>query len=420
MAVLVGDIIQKLRETAIDQPQTYDLFLQGGTFQSATAIAAGALVPFPQGGAYTVTYTAVAPWGESAQLFQQSGLAIAAGQVIQIPATTGQAFLGFPFSKVRVYISQRMYEIALVNSDIPATVIAGNTPITGRQAPPQVSRCYNPDSDGQYLGAFQVFSWLNEAIVQGGKAVGGFYDASGVQTQVGQPIYQLLSNWVRIAHVWWDGWYMDKGNASNIFRRNPITAISGSVTLTKAVESTLLELFPQPNRTGGTDTLSAQLLFSDTAAALTGGGATIQIEPGLALIGAEIVGFQSSGAGLSGLIRGLGGTVPTTWPIGTAVTELNLRVAGYRIPQTNYVPGQSNLPLSVPPGMEGLLYLYMLSKFRDTEQENSGQQLRKSFFEECKTLQNQLKPIVGPRQIGPPTGIGEVWGGTAGGGWLLP
>jgi len=50
---------------------------------------------------------------------------------------------------------------------------------------PQRNRAYLPDSDGSFVGASDVFSWLNQALRQMVINLGGIPDISGVAWPTG-------------------------------------------------------------------------------------------------------------------------------------------------------------------------------------------------------------------------------------------
>jgi hypothetical protein len=289
-----------------------------------------------------------------------------------------------------------------------------------------------------------MFRWLNEGLNILSRKVGGIQDATGCRTVVGQPHYRLTQRWIRLTNIWFDGWELFKGRRADIFYRNAITAIGAlSVTLRQA-ETSLVEVFPQPNRTGGASLTTSFIGPSDTS--FTVDTAVSWLLPfGLARLSQpatnvtaggseEIIAYASARAGtFTGVIRSLGGTyakgiyepagtgnVGVGWPIGSLVEELNLRIAGYRMANT-YLPGMANVPLYLPDGWADVLPVYLEAKALSTQGDKGGaERAMKLFTSMGQELASANKPpLQGPIQIGAnPTN--EIYNPGLGGGWYLP
>lgn len=409
--MLVGDLIVGLRTLGPD-PCGVMPTPSLANFPVAQLAQACTLTP----GQYFCKVTLFTSWGETDPSAESAAITVDNAHGIQV---TGVLPVGV--SKLRVYFGIGVGN-ELQFQDF--TALPGNIVAFGSAGiPPVRNRAYLPDTDGGFAAAQAVYDWLNEALLIMGKASGGVYDATGVPTVNQQPMYQLRGNWLSIDHAWYDGWVMDIGNKRDILYRDRVSAaVAGLTVLTKSADVQLIEIFPQANRTAVTTLTTNQMTATDVSVGLTGGFGGFLLPFGLALLGgSEIVAYQSSTSNLlSGLLRGLGGTVPFAWPIGTSVQELNVRMAGYRLPST-YTVGQSNSVVPVDPAWRIWLAQFMLAKFREAEGERQvASGLRKEFMAEVEKLGKNKKAIVGPRQVGGDTNVGEVYGGSLGGGWLLP
>lgn len=391
---LVGDIIINSRELMPDRCGT--LATPSG-FTSAQIVQ----VPTLAAGTYVVVVTLFTSWGESLPATLTS-IVVDGTHSIQIAGS-----LPAGATKIRVYygigaVNQFQDSVTLpLNITSPGT--AGVPPGTSGGTP--VNRAYLPDSDGPFVSAATMYRWFNQGLDEAADISGGIQDRTGVGSLVGVALYQVpVIGWKKITNVWYDGYDVFSGSKRDIFRRNVTTAyttLSVAVTLTP---NTVIEAFPQPQRTSGSCT---------TTGSLTTTGTSVTINPptnfvlafGLASItqgtALEIVMYSStSGNVLSGLSRGLGGTVPQAFTAGATVTELNFMIDGYR----RAVPvavGDSLKTLQVPPSWASLLPVYLLSKFRKAEKEfKEADSLMKEFTEKIKAEAMSTKQLSGPVQIG--------------------
>jgi hypothetical protein len=283
---------------------------------------------------------------------------------------------------------------------------------------PAISSAYLPDSDGKFVSAATMYRWLNEAFDKSGLATKGVRDQTGVRMVNGVGSYLLTGRWTKINEMWYDGWLMSRQSTINFYYHNTATGISWMADVTKVTNTGLvLAVWPQANRTGSTTTLSSALSATGTQALITASTGFLAL--GLVQIGTEVCEYGPSGVGqLNGLVRGIGGTAAQAWPIGTIVTELNLRIQGLRLPTKN-VLGDAYKTLDVPYGVESILTTYLLHKFREAEQEGAeSKRLLDVFFAELLKFARSNRQLSGPTQVG---GVArETYGSGLGGGWFLP
>jgi hypothetical protein len=419
MPVTVGDMLVAARELCGDP------CLSLGIPVTPTAAVQTGTSPFAATQTVYMVITFWTAWGgESAPSAEVSISATTAQQAycsnIYIPPGT---------TKVRTYFGiaaggENQY-VDLLNPTINGTVsgpaLTASNGIAGK--PPVRNRAYLPDTDGGFISATTAYRWLNEALTRISQRCGGIEDFTGVQSQNAQGNYQFPGFWRSVDHAYYDGWIMDLGNKGNVYRRNKIaTSVSGMLTISKSAEVQIFELFPQPNRTGGATTLAANIGATDTTITLTDASSFV-LPMGTAQIGPEIIYYSTlAGNTLSGCIRGISGTTAIAQSSGAAVTELNIQIYGRRIftPYT-YSVGSAASTLPIPPGWEGWIPQYLLTKFKQGEGEYQvAGGMMQSLDKELTELARANRQIAGPRQIGSSPMVGEVYGGTIGGGWLIP
>jgi hypothetical protein len=418
---LVGDVIMSARELMTDLPPT----LFGAGSNVAVATVAGASLP---PGTYFAIVTFRNNWGETLSSSGEVGpLTIGGGgsnQAIQITANLPGPTATF----VRLYLTypNNGSGSEVVFTDFPVVPVGVynlTTFPTNNGYPPTRNTAYLPDSDGGAVSATAIYRWLNQGLAwAAAKNRGGLPDFGAVGTTNGQPNYVMPGYWKKIDSAWFDGYPLGLLQKNNVYRRNPVPGYSGMLIVYQATDRLMVEAWPQPNRTSGQTTLASPLAATDTVANLTSAAGYV-LGFGLTQIGAEIVNFAAvSGNQLTGLTRGMCGTVPAAAAIGTAVIELNLMIAGYRVPST-YAVGAANSTFYLPPGWDSAIAYYILSRFRKAEQDEQG---AKAALDEAKQNLSDMSAnriIAGPRQISPYSAIGPEVGaglGTAFGGVIIP
>jgi hypothetical protein len=423
MCALVGDVILSAREIFTDLPPTLP------ALATAPALAAvsgpGNLAP----GTYYVVVTQLTPWGETLPSPEASiTLGGASNIAVTAPSLSGLV------SAVRVYFSvtsgaESFYQQFSTAGGVGVFTINATTGVgamsSGYQSPPARSTAYMPDADGQALGAFAIYRWLNQALGwAAAKNRGGLPDFGAAGTLSGQPNYILPGYWKKIDSAWYDGYPLGLLQKNNVFRRNPVPGYSGMLTVFQATDRLMVEAWPQPARTSAQTTLAAPMLATDTVATLTSTAGFV-LGFGMAQIGAEAVNFAGiAGNQLTGLQRGMTGTVASAQVAGAPVTELNLMISGYRVPSTaSYFPGQAATPLYLPPGWDEALVSYILYRFRKAEQDEAGAKAALGEATEKMTSLGSNRIIAGPRQVQPYGGVGpEVAAGMGSrfGGVIIP
>jgi hypothetical protein len=222
---------------------------------------------------------------------------------------------------------------------------------------------------------------------------------------------------------WYDGYPVALSPTSGFFKRNNVTSsILAGWSVSYYNNQLGVEVWPQPARTATQTTLASPMLATDTVANLTSTSGFLLPTYGMVQFGSEICAYNGiSGNQLIGLIRGLGGTVPTPWASATVVNELNAFFQGRRVFNTIYQPGAANLNLPIPAGMDGILVNFLMSKFLETERDWAGaKQKMDAFTAQIKDYMRMNRQIAGPVQAGSRDYQFVVFGGTRFGGNVLP
>lgn len=401
---LVGDILISARELFPDLPQLLSppAALGGAPISSSNSLPTGT---------YYIVFTQYNQWGQSLQSSEIS-VTVSSGQAIQItgtfPANITQmrAYLGLNSGGENVYVNF---------TALPLTIDA--TTILLSETPPTRSTAYLPDSDGGALSAAALYRWLNDGLFAASTICDGLPDFSAVGSVSGQPIYNLTGTWKKVSNAWYDGYPLSLGRKTDVFRRNNVTGLVGTMTAYQSTNRLIVELWPQPSRTSGQTTTTATMTVGSNSVALATSNFVLGF--GLAMIGTEMVEFGSNAGGvLAQLTRGMGGTIPQAWPASTPVTELNVMVSGHRVP-TGYSVGQAPSTFYLPPGWEHAMETYLISRFKKAEQQvKEAQELMQEFESAVKRL-NANRIVTGPRQISASAGrgsetypgLGSIFGG---------
>jgi hypothetical protein len=313
------------------------------------------------------------------------------------------------------------------------TVTVGLTFPNHTGGPPARSTAFNPDTDGNFLGAYMAYRLLNRALQEMVRIAGGIIDVTGVQSQVNQSMYRLASPFYQFVNAWFDGYPMDIVPRNFMYLRNSAAGFSGILSYEQDGPQSVIQVWPQSNRTGGQNQLAGNI-DAETNSFYLFSGASNFLSIGLAQIDDEVVAYSnvtkaSTGPPpfnnllqFSGVTRGLGGTDAVAHNANAPVTELNIRMSGYRMCET-YAVGDALSTIMVPQAWETPLVLHMLSQVRSMEQDDAASKsLMTDFVQMAEKIARTAR--IGktkPRQI-------PIWGQNAsdarnvngiGFGWLI-
>ena len=409
MPVLVGDLIQAAREAMPDR---------SGTLPTTTATVS--VVSFSGStlatGVYYVYVTQLNPWGETLGT-EYGPFTIGANQALQIVsplvpgATSIRAYLTIPGGAAGS-------ESQFVQSTVSPFMIT--SPPANSGLTPNRNSAYNPDTDGNAVSASVLYRWVNDGLKAVSRLVGGILDYSGVSTTSGQPLYIVTGQWIDVTDVWYNGYWVQGGKRGNFFRRNTVTSsVLNNVACSVMDDRVILEVSYQPDRNAGVTTTTANMLSTDTSVPIANSGFAL-LPFGFAQIGSEIVAYSSlHSSTMSGLIRRLSGTSAQSWPSGTTVNELNLFFCGKRILNPGYAPGQSLLQVPFQPGLDVILTTYILSRYRDAEQDYKEAAARRQEFQQMAKDWTPTKAIEKGVQVG---GVSttQTYANTVAGGLIIP
>jgi hypothetical protein len=411
--VLVGDLIQAVREAITDQPQTLAI-----PTLTAVPTTGGSFAP----ASYFLVATMFTPWGETLPSNEVNVALSGANNAFQVTVLGPLGLLPSFVTKIRIYIGEAAgqetayFDLPFVTAN-PQTVPA----LGSVQSPPSRNSAYLPDTDGDAINASTMFRWLNDALKLASQVCGGLLDYSGVGSVSGAPQYIVPGQWKKIASLWYDGYPLAMDDNGNYFRRNAITAsVLSSGAMSTFNNQMMIELWPQPSRTAAITTLAVPLLIGQLTATLAS-TAGFLLTNGFVNIAGEIMSYSGiSGNTLNNLQRALSGTTQSVIPAGSIAQELNLFWSGWRVYNPNFQPGNSLSVIPVPIGWESILFEYGLGRMKLAEQ-NVGDysKLTDSCIKKFSDWLRTNKVVVGPRQVGDQTSGLECLP-NLGGGWVIP
>ena len=415
----VGDVVMQARDSMQDPPAS----LPVPTLSALTLTTGGSVTP----GTYFIVLTLVNQWGETSASAELSVSPSGSSLTIQVSWYVLAQILSSPNPPaLRIYIGTASGQEYCYLTYYPTNnAVISITSLNGTAigSPPATNSAYIPDNDGAYMRAAPLFRWLSEGLVQGSRICGGFEDYSGFPSVINFATYIVAGEWTKMTQAWYDGYPVSFSPTGTFFKRNIVTSsILAGWAVSFYNNQVGVELWPQPARTATQTTLAASMALTDTVATLTSTGGFLLPTYGMVQIGSEIMAYNGiSGNQLTGLIRGLGGTTPTTWSIGAQVNELNAFFQGKRVFTTVYKPGQSAVQVPVPSGWTDILVDFVMAKFYETERD--GQMMKQhldSFSAKIKDFMRQNRQIAGPQQVGSRDYQFIVFGGTRFGANVIP
>jgi hypothetical protein len=403
---LIGDVLIQARETVPDMPATLPAPVAAAT---VTTPGTGTL----SAGTYFVEVTQWNQWGETLPSTESSILTVLATNGIQI---TSALMVGA--TKIRAYLTPvngaSGTESQYVESTVSPFTILANPVLAG--APPVRGTAWLPDSDGGFISAGAIYRWLNAGLELIARGTGGFQDYSAIGSTINQPLYQIPGTWNSITSIWYDGYWMQGGDAGTFWRRNSITSqVLSQAHISVSYGKVILEVYPQPARTSLSTTLAVNMAATDTSCTLTSAAFTLPF--GFVSIGSEIMAYATiNGNVLTGLIRGLGGTGAIAHTATEVAVECNIAWMGKRQSSQTYSPGQSTLVLPITSGWDQLLVQYISGRAKIVEHDMQSMQAFNSDMEKAvKSWAQTNKGVVKRRQVGGPSGPGVYYPDIAGG-----
>lgn len=352
---LVGDVIVRCRNQAGDPCQVIPA---PGTITLASS-GAGTL----SGTIYGIL-TWLNPFGESlgsaeATVAGLSSNAVGISGVTAPPAATSANF----YYSSTAGTEQQYFPISNLSSLVVGT--AGSSPVQG--TPPYKSSAHLPDTDGDLVSAYEIYRWLNAGMAELGRIAGGILDQTGVAMPSGSNDVVIPGYWLKIMYVWFNGWLALPTQQSYLWMQSTVLANPTITTVWKNSAQQIVAVWPTAGPAPAVTTLTADMSATDLSAAISSGLSFTA--PGLCVIENEVLSYSiASGGHLTGMQRGYGGTVAAAHVQGTQVAEAIFRLQGRRLPVAISV-GAARQSLDMPVGWDSVLDYYLLSKFKQTEQD---------------------------------------------------
>ena len=359
------------------------------------------------GTTYTVQVTASTPWGETMVASNSPVVTLTGSEnaiAVEVFAPTAQ------YATMNIYITSSATGVITGVWQIPyaspgsIVFLTADGPPNGPAIPPTRPTSFDPDTDGNFIGVYTAYRLLNRALQEMMKIGGGIVDLTGVQSTINTSMYRLNSPFYTFTNAWFDGYPMDVVPRSFMYLRNSAAGFSGILSYEQDGPQSTIQVWPQSNRTGGVTVLSGNLSATATSFFVLSTASFLSI--GLLQVDQEIMAYSStvSNAAFAGVLRGLGGTDIVAHNSGAQVTELNIRLSGYRLAK-NYIVGNALQTLMVPPAWETPLVMHMLSQVRSMEQDDAtAQKLLADFTQQADKIAKQSRlGRLKPRQI-------PIWG----------
>lgn len=412
--MLIGDVIIASRELCPDMPST--LPAPTGLVATPYTDVNGTIPP----GTYFLVATYSNPWGETSPSNEVSVTIVLPNNAINVSAQANAAPNLVLAGAFYIGTSAGNEYLRTTTGQLSSPVNIISLPVIGGY-PPSRNTAFNPDGNGRFASAYTFYRWLNDGLTTAAYICKGIPDTSGIQTIRGQGFYTFPGIWERLENIWFDGFPIAWDARSGAFYRNALSGITFIGILQTNSDRQICEFQPQPNRTGGSTTLSVAAGINDSSIQCAG-TASFGLGLGMFQMGTEVCSYGTiTGGGLAGLARGLGGTQQSAWPIGTPVIELNFRFGGLRLnSQTQYIPGGAFTTLQVPPGWKPALVDYLVGKFREAEKkDDSAKASLQKFTAFCKEYLKGTKQTAGPRQLGSTTPAGDGYPSASSGGRII-
>lgn len=370
-------------------PDPCSLLYPPGSSSFSLATSSGSL----PAGTWYVALTWSNEWGETTAYEQSITLSGTGGIVVSIPNIP-------PKATANLYWGPYSQNETNVQTGITATSYTITEPVQGYQPLPLDNSAWLPDTNGQLIDAASFYRWINEGLDEMCRMTGGILDRAGLPTTVGMGQVELPVYWTKITNVWYDGWPVVLDYRKNMFYYNAIPGIPSICTMNRIAGRLIMEMWPQALRTANSTTLSAALGTTDTTINVVNSNPTS--DTNVVNIGCVMISDPSQNrfpewcyfnnqtpTSYTNITRGVGGSRPQAWNVGTPVFEGNFMFAGYRL-ATHYFPGDSGHVLDCPPEWESLLTDFLLYRFSQAIQRpQEAAQHKQDFMSKAEALSQQ-------------------------------
>ena len=192
---------------------------------TATTSTSSGTIP---AGTYYYVFTGSNSWGESLPSTEASFTLASPGQVtfaasgLTPGAAGGNVYVGTAPGQENGYVS---------------FVGTGNVILSAlsqllANVPPTRATGMNPDSDGGFCTARELYRFLNDGLSHLGRIAGGILDHTGFQVISGTSMYRLgFSQWLRFLDAWCDGYLLEFCPKAFVNYQAPVQGIPRSFTV---------------------------------------------------------------------------------------------------------------------------------------------------------------------------------------------
>lgn len=264
---------------------------------------------------------------------------------------------------------------------------AGDLILSIRAQIPDPAPSNDPNLDGRTFSAETLLRWINDAAKILGSVAPLIQDWSGVATTAGQDVYALPTEVTGVDQVWYDLYPLVRSRElDHIYISKP----SGRAFYfaPHAVHSIpRLHIFPTPDRSGGTGSVSSAVSAGATTIPVTFSGwgtasGYAELTDGTDV---EIVRYaRRTTSALENVLRGQWLTDARAWSGGTSVRELNLMYKCTRLPRPLT---SADTPMEVPLILWPVLEVYVMARVREAEQDHgTALQFHQAFLQAANDL----------------------------------
>jgi len=223
----------------------------------------------------------------------------------------------------------------------------------------------DPSLDGTAFSFASLLRWINDAqrIICAGAPV--IQDWHGLPSITGMSIYELPQYITSVEQAWYNLLPLTRAPEGGTIYTTKVTSRSWWFGPHSIHATPRLHVWPAPDRTASTSTLTAPL--SQTGTTVTVASSTAFNVFGYAQIEQELILFQNKTAtAFNNVLRGQSGTLAISHNNGVPITDCNIFFKCYRLPRTLITAAD---PIELPQTLWPLVELYVQAKVKSAEQD---------------------------------------------------
>lgn len=250
-----------------------------------------------------------------------------------------------------------------------------------------------PSNDGGIFKAQTLYRWINDAVKQLAEGVGWVIkDWTAFAVTANQPNYSLNGAWAQLDHGFQGSYQLQLAPENmTLWQKAVVSGQPYYYTQHKQTDHMEVGLFPVPNTTDPTSTLTPNLGATTTTGFAVASAATF-LPYGYVQIDSEILSYGQIAApptggtatGVMVLSRAQGGTTAAAHTAGATVTHLSAWFKGSRMPME--VATATDL-IELPSGFVSLVQTYVLAQAAYAQEDQTGGDRRMDrFTRECAKI----------------------------------